>query len=418
MISTREEVAWQDLLPLGRSYVALPSAQRPLIVAERDARVLEYVRTAMLAKPPGSRLPAWAYELVRHALRLPGSWAIAPHIRGAAPAGLRNGEVGLASWLIRTEHRLVVLDHSRDPDRRIIALLFPPGCAEPSIAVKIPISPAATVRLEIERDRLRLLAGLHLPKGVCDTVPRLVELRADVPGVAMFAQPGVPMFVSLHRGGHIHDRAAVGADFAAAGRWLAALQSTPAGAAVPLDVDPSIFAAAEVQLAGAQEQLRAVRLALLVLRRRLQDHRAVQTVVHGDFWAGNILMNEGNVSGVVDWERAQTCGSPVRDLGRFAAAYSLSIDRHRQRARQAGRHSKLDARPASHGAGHAIAGEGWYPQLVREYLNIGLRRLGLPSSLGLNVLLVELAAIAAEATDRQFGQDVWNAFTQLCGANP
>ncbi|MDP9093380.1 MAG: aminoglycoside phosphotransferase family protein [Actinomycetota bacterium] len=418
MIATREDIGWQDLLPLGRTFVALPSAHRPLIVAEREAAVLEYVRITMLAKPPGSRLPAWAYELARHALRLPGLWAIAPHVRGSASAGLRNGEVGLASWLIRTGHRLVVLDHSRDPDRRIVALLFPSGSAEPSIAVKVATGHAAMLRIDIERERLRLLAGLHLAKEVCDTVPRLVELRADVPGVAMFAQPGVPMFVSFHRGGHMHDRAAVCADFTAAGGWLAALQSAPAGAAAPLDVDPSIFVAAEVQLAGAPEQLRTVQLALLVLRRRLQAHRAVQTLVHGDFWAGNILMSDGKVSGVVDWERAEACGSPVRDLGRFAAAHSLCMDRHSTPARRKERHSKLVAGPTSPGARWAIAGDGWYPQVVREYLTAGLRRLGLPPSLGLDVLLVELAAIAAEATDRQFGLDVWHTFTQLCGGNP
>jgi aminoglycoside phosphotransferase len=418
MIATRDDVGWQDLLPLGRTFVALPSAQRPLIVAERERAVLEYVRKTMLAKRPGSRLPAWCYELARHVLRLPGCWAIAPHLRGTASTGLRNGEVGLASWLIRTEHRLVVLDHSRDPDRRIIALLFPSGSAEPSIAVKIATGHAAMVRLDIERERLLLLAGLQLAKEVCDTVPRLVELRADVPGVAMFAQPGVPMFVSFHRGRHIHDRAAVRADFTAAARWLAALQSTRAGEAARLDVDPSIFAAAEVQLAGAQEQLRTARLALLVLRRRLQGHRAVQTVVHGDFWAGNILIRDGRVSGVVDWERANPCGSPVRDLGRFAAAYSLCIDRQSQPARRAARHSKSVAGPASSGGHYSIAGDGWYPQLVHEFLSAGLRRLGLPPTLGLDVLLVELAAIAAEATDRQFAQDVWLTFTELCGAQP
>ncbi len=35
---------------------------------------------------------------------------------------------------------------------------------------------------------------------------------------------------------------------------------------------------------------------------------------HGDFWAGNILVREGRVSGIVDWEGASSSGLPLLDL--------------------------------------------------------------------------------------------------------
>lgn len=46
----------------------------------------------------------------------------------------------------------------------------------------------------------------------------------------------------------------------------------------------------------------------------------VASVVHGDFWPGNVLVvdePERRVSGIVDWERSSTSGLPERDLAHF-----------------------------------------------------------------------------------------------------
>ena len=57
---------------------------------------------------------------------------------------------------------------------------------------------------------------------------------------------------------------------------------------------------------------------LAALRGRLAGHRAPQSMVHGDFWPGNLLVDRGRVLGVIDWEHARLTGSPARDLARFA----------------------------------------------------------------------------------------------------
>jgi aminoglycoside phosphotransferase (APT) family kinase protein len=38
------------------------------------------------------------------------------------------------------------------------------------------------------------------------------------------------------------------------------------------------------------------------------------TVLHGDFWTGNLIWRDGKLSGVIDWEDGET-GDPLSDLG-------------------------------------------------------------------------------------------------------
>jgi hypothetical protein len=102
----------------------------------------------------------------------------------------------------------------------------------------------------------------------------------------------------------------------------------------------------------------------------------------------------------------------VRDLARFAAAYSLYLDRHTVPGRPVAGHPGLISRSAGGGIDYVLHGSGWYPDLVRTYVSTGLRRLRLPASLWRDVLLAELAAIAAEATEPGFARDTWRAFAE------
>ncbi|HEV7210056.1 MAG TPA: aminoglycoside phosphotransferase family protein [Mycobacteriales bacterium] len=407
--------AWRALLPADREFVALPHSSRPVIVAERDSAVLGYVREAMLARPPHSRLPGWAYESARLALRVPGAWTLAPRLAPSAGSGRDPDEVALANWIAGSRHRLIVLDHSHDPDRRFILLLLPAGASEPVIAVKVATCAAAAVRIETERERLRLLADAPLGE-IRGTMPSLVDVPATVtlPVLAMTARPGTPMLVASYRGGRSAGSQAVGSHFAAAQDWLTTLQSVPTGGPVRLDVAQTTVDAAERQLGGSAADLRSVRAALGALRGRLQAYRAASTVVHGDFWSGNILLRDGRVSGVVDWERAEPVGSPIRDLGRFATGYSMYLDRQTRPGRPVSGCPGLIAGAPEAGLRYALTGAGWYPRVVGAFLDQGLRRLGLPGCLGPDVMLAELAAIAAEATDLQFGVAQWRVFAQLC----
>ena len=65
------------------------------------------------------------------------------------------------------------------------------------------------------------------------------------------------------------------------------------------------------------------------------------SVVHGDFWCGNVLRTGRRVTGVVDWEHAVVGGDPVRDLARFVVSYLLYLDRHTRPGRAVRGHPGL-----------------------------------------------------------------------------
>lgn len=397
------------MLPPGRRFVALPSRRRFLVLAEDDPCVLRYVRTALLAVPPRSSLPGWVFTAARQALRLPVSWRLAPHVRtppgGAHPLG------GLTEG-----HRLLVLRHSHDPDARILLLLFAPGERWPSQAVKVPTEPAGTARLLREADRLREIDTLPLG-WLRETVPQ-VRTVATGPALVTTAVPGTPMLVGYHRYGHTRRPAAVRADFAAAGAWLARLQAATAAGFAPLDVAPGVPEALRQCLSARPDGGKSVQDQLSALRDRLRRHHAPRTAVHGDFWPGNLLTEHGAITGVVDWERAAPEGSPVRDLARFALAYSSYLDRHTRPGRPVRGHPGLLAgRPAA-AITYALHGDGWYPRLVGDFLDTGFHRLGVSPSCARDAVLAEIAALAAEASDRAFAEQQVRVFEQLAGEVP
>lgn len=403
--------SWRQVLPAGRSFLALPSRGRPVLVTERCPDVLRYVCTTLLAAPPQGRLPAWAYEGARLALRVPPVWFAMPRLR-VANRPSAPWQASLVEWIEAGKYRVVVLDHSRDPDRRFVLLIFPPGCPEPTLALKVPADSRALSRIDTERARLSQLAAAPLGR-VATTVPRVVEvpLGPDAPVIATSAGRGTPMFVHYYRGRNRGRPERVRADFEAAARWLAGLQAEPSGPARTLDLAPQLLAAGLRNPTPGVDK--GVVTALRALRRRLRGHRSAPRVVHGDFWPGNILVEHGTVSAVVDWERWEPAGSPIRDLGRFAVSYSLYLDRGTADGITVSGHPGLVAGEPGGGVGYALSGTGWYPELVRTFLVAGLRRLGLAPDLAGDVLLAELAALAAESTEPSFARALWATFGHL-----
>ncbi len=401
-VGTAPQARWRDLLPEGRRFVALPSTARPVLIAEDLPLVRDYVRTALLASPPGSAIPDWAYAAAREALRIPGVWRLAPHLLGSSRFAQDSELTGLLAG-----SAVVVLNHSHDPDGRRVLLLFDPGRRWPTVAVKLPIGPAAAAKVRAETDLLRHLASLNLPH-LAATVPAVVKTvwHNGLPALVTTALPGTPMLVDYHRRGHTAHPRTVAADFAYAAGWLAAFQSATETGSAPLDLAP-----------GVEETLRERRpgdpmlAELPLLRARLRRHRAPRTAVHGDFWMGNLLTHNGTLTGVVDWERFEPAGSPVRDLARFAIAHAQYLDRHTRPGRRVTPgHPELVAGTPGAAVTYVLAGTGWYPRLARTYLADGLRRLGLPPSCRPDLLLAELAALAAEATDPDFADQQANAF--------
>jgi hypothetical protein len=164
---------------------------------------------------------------------------------------------------------------------------------------------------------------------------------------------------------------------------------------------------------GEDPELAGDLSALAELRIRLGGQRAPSTVVHGDFWLGNILIGGDGVSGVADWEVARMAGVPAHDLARFAVTYSLYLDRHTRPGRPVAGHRGLRADRWGAGVDHAVDGDGWYPTLVRDFLGGGLVRLGIARSSWRDVVLAELAVIAGEADHVGFARQHLLLFRRL-----
>ncbi|MEU6372890.1 phosphotransferase [Streptomyces sp. NPDC046909] len=411
-----------ELLPPGRRYLALPSRRHPLVVAEDRPAVLSYVRESLLAVPPP--LPTWLYPAARAALTVPAVRRCMPGLtiptRDAAVVTDRGAEQlpdgtrvdGTVEQLLAGAGPLVLLEHSHDPAARIILLMFPTGSDRPALAVKIPVGPVGAAAVVREAERLRAVTALPLGR-LRQTVPTVVGLlrHADLPALATTALLGVPMLVAYHRPGHHTRREPVYGDFGAAAAWLADFQSGTEGDTVPLDLGPRV-----AQVLDHRPDNHRARRELDTLRRRLRRYTAPTTAVHGDFWAGNVLLREGRVSGVVDWEHARTAGSPLADPARFVVAYCEYLDRHTRPGRRVPGHPGLVAGEPGAALAHALDGTGWYPRLVRAFLASALRRLGLPLACGRDAVLAELAAVAAEATDPGFADAQTRAFVRLAAA--
>ena len=138
------------------------------------------------------------------------------------------------------------------------------------------------------------------------------------------------------------------------------------------------------------------------LAARLSSAAAKRTVVHGDFWAGNLLVSHDSVTGVVDWAAAELSGEPLRDVVRFALSYSLYLDRHTRPGRPVPGHPGLRADGWGAGIRYALSGQGWYGQLVRDFVESALARLGGPAGLWRAALLAGLGEIAATADHADF----------------
>jgi hypothetical protein len=291
----------------------------------------------------------------------------------------------------------ILVDASRDPNSGVVVLLIPPGAAEPRLAVKIATTEAAACALGAE---IRLLAELQhmclLRTG--PTLPRhKATFEADgMLAVAATVVPGTPMSTGYHAFRHTSRPGLVRADFAAAANWLADLHADSMGAPGPIALFDGTAERLTARWPGDTEA-RALAELLPRLRSRLASATTPRTVVHGDFWAGNLLVRGGRVSGAVDWAGGQVSGEPLRDVARFALSYSLYLDRHTRPGRPVPGHPELRAADWGAGIRYAVAGEHWFGRVVREFVGDALARLGAPTALWRDVLLAGLAEVAATA---------------------
>jgi aminoglycoside phosphotransferase (APT) family kinase protein len=301
--------------------------------------------------------------------------------------------------------RVVCLALSKDPNAKVTVLLFRPGEDQPEYAAKVPTTAVAAGRVRreamalasLDRSRLGALSG---------TIPEVAEVVDHMgwPVLVTTALPGRVMLASYHQWRHTAHPIPVRADFEAAGVWLAELhQRASRGDANLAGMIDGVVTEMTCRFGDDSVTNEDVEI-LLALHARLGRQQVSRGQTHGDFWPGNLLMRDGQVTGVIDWESSRPDGLLVRDLARFAIAYSLYLDRHTRRGRRVSGHAGLRAGEWGAGLEYAIKGIGWYPELVHQFMADGLQRLGVDRSCVGDVILAEIACIAAEADNPEFAK--------------
>jgi aminoglycoside phosphotransferase (APT) family kinase protein len=309
----------------------------------------------------------------------------------------------LADVIARPGTRVVLLAGSRDPNAKMTLVLI--DDYGPAFTVKIPTTAAAAQVVRAEGDLLTALSRLGL--GSLDaTLPRALGYfsAAGRPALVTTALLGAPMTVRYHAWRHTARRRRVQSDFTAAGTWLADLQRRTAGHSEQVTFLDDMLDQLYRRFPG-YPGLSALRRRLAPEAARLAEFATPRTVVHGDYWLGNLLMIDDRVAGVVDWEAGVLAGEPLRDLARFAVSYSLYLDRHTRPGRRVRGHRRLRADRWGAGIAYALNGTGWFPDLVRAYVVEALERLGIAPDLWRATLLAGVAEVAATADHPEFARD-------------
>jgi aminoglycoside phosphotransferase (APT) family kinase protein len=327
---------------------------------------------------------------------------IAAHANWGPVPGNEHAASDLRALLNLPGSQTVLLDSSRDPNSGVTMLLIPVGRDQPELAVKLATTAAAARVIDREARLLRALQQRPMDR-VEATLPRLGGVfHADgMLAVATSVVPGVPMRTRYHGFRHLRRPEAVRADFAAASAWLANLHADSATEARSISLLEGVPA---LITARWPHDPRASALAdkLAPVAARLASAKTPRTVVHGDFWAGNILLTGEEVTGVVDWPAGSLSGEPLADVARFALSYALYLDRHTRPGRHVAGHPGLRVDGWGTGIRYAIAGEHWFGQVVTDFVTGALTRLGVPAELWRDVLLGGLAETAATADHPDF----------------
>lgn len=297
--------------------------------------------------------------------------------------------------------RTSVFATSRDDNPKAMVLAFAPGSSQPTLAVKVALTPGAAESVRREACVLRAMAELD-PDRLGNVVPRLIDLCPTSQGLAMVttAMAGRPLSTDYHRLGHLASQCRVTADFQMAARLLSRLKSLSGHMTAPTGTRPWV------------DQIRAVDHGAVTrdARSSLAAYAAVlgppreSGVVHGDLWGGNLLHVGHRVTGLVDWEHATMVGDPVRDWVRFALAYSLYLDRHTRIGRPVRGHPGLRRGADGDGIRYAVTTRGWYRALIRDFVGQGLRLTGRDPSLWVIAVCAGLAEVAISSDNADFAE--------------
>ena len=336
--------------------------------------------------------------------------ATAARTRAAEQVG---AEQPLWEYVRASGMRAVVMGASKDPNAKVTLVLVSAETGRETLVIKVPTSEPAARAVEAEERALRAVAIASAGE-IAHTVPTVVEVLAHEagPALVMTAVTGVPMTTTYLEPRHTRSPERVARDFDAVDRWLTAFQDATAQERGRLDMLAGVADRLQERFED-EADLDADLRRLAEIEDRLATNHVPRTAVHGDLWFGNVLVADGRVSGVVDWEAGTVGGAPTRDLVRFAHMYALYLDLRTRPGRRVRGHPGLRADRWGAGVEYAIDGEGWFPDLYRGFLAKGLARLGAAPDVWRAAALAGIAEVAALTDDPGFAHHHLQLFRRL-----
>jgi hypothetical protein len=429
---------------------ALPGPRRPaFLVDPHDRHAGRYLvrRMAFAYRPPGAGAVAARLHVMRSriAMAVPARLAlraapgrIAMLAGPAAPSSMLTqiDDLVRSSWTglglkgpapARLEP--LVVGHRR-PKTGIVTVLLFPGRGEPVVA-KFPRYGTSNESLQREDDTMRRVsAAVTAP--LRPALPRSLGIHV-VDGVDVLLQTAVS-------GHHLVAQTAskrlrperVARQLDVVLTWCLDLQRASEH---EVTVDDAFIATRLEPLAAATvDALHGDAATAALLDRALEDARRLigtslpMVVAHGDYWAGNILVQRGRVTGVVDWERATVDDLPIWDPVKAVGSAAYHLDRYRsipRRGRGAlpqwgdlGEWKHIAEAQFAVGFRAAFVQDGWLADVSRDALVRMFTEGGIP--LGWLPVAVPLyvARQVVQAGDSPRSIEGWGSVLRALAAHP
>ena len=281
-------------------------------------------------------------------------------------------------------------DHGYSPRGKLVAFIFERGAARPGVLAKMCSGPEQGETLRREHEALGTVRA-RLDEDLRSTVPAPLALvkEGEDTAVAETILPGSPMYLAMRNS--LVARRNVAGHFRLAREWLVRFQQltqTGEAAVGSEDWDELVVRPLTHCQGGYPASSDEHRLISGILRKAegLQAARLPIVASHGDYWAGNLLV-DGSYLGIVDWERFSEQGSPFYDLLMFTTSYGLNYPW------KFGCYAEPEEAFRT-----TYAGNGWMARLVRSHLHAYCDALGLSPQLLEVVLPAFLATRAIEET--------------------
>jgi hypothetical protein len=325
----------------------------------------------------------------------------------------------------------LVIGHRRPTTGMVTVLLFRPDDRSPSVVAKLPRY--GPVGLPLRREATALDAvWAALPDTVRGAIPRPLGLHL-VDGTQVLLQTGVPgsHLFGMAASGRLR-QAALARQLGPALAWCATLQSVSAQWVI---TDDSVLAerleppAKEaVALLDGDAKVGSLLDRTIEQARALRGTRLPLVASHGDYWAGNLFVSDGRVSGVVDWERAALDDLPVWDPVKAVGSAAYHLDRYRSVPRRGpaalpgwgdlGPWRGVAEPQFAAGFRAAFVQPSWLADLCRDALVTSLRRTGVPLGWLPTAIVMYLVRQVLQATDSPRSVAGWGSVLRALAVSP